>query len=197
MKPENRKIEIVKAAVTCFAKFGYHATSISLIIEQAKIARGTFYLYFKSKHEIFEFVLDDFISELNGQIKSISLDSGESPALQMRGNVERVVDAILTRPEIAKIIFNEAVGLDETINAKLKDFYAKLLSMISSSIRRGISIGLLRKTDPTIASCIALGALRELVTQKEIFANAKVDRNAMVDGAIDVIFGGLGQNLMA
>jgi len=196
MKPEDRRKQIVTAATKCFARQGYHATSISHIIDEAEIARGTFYLYFKSKHEIFQFILDDFIELLGSQIKMIDMKSPENPALQMRGNVERVVDAILERPELGKILFNEAVGLDEVIQERLRAFYNRLLSIIQSSVRRGISFGLVRDVDARVVSCIALGGVRELLTQIHIFKNARIGRKAIVDGLIDILFGGIGPKLM-
>ncbi len=76
--------------------------------------------HFKSKHEIFQFVLDDLISKIRSQIRTIDLNIDESPAAQMRGNVERVVSAITSSPEVAQILFNEAVGLDKETQERLK-----------------------------------------------------------------------------
>jgi len=195
MKPEERKLAIVEAAIECFSKGGYHATSISHIIEAAGIARGTFYLYFKSKHEIFQFILDDLISRIRSQIHTIDLNSDKSPAAQMRGNVERVVSAITSNPEVAQILFNEAVGLDDETQERLKNFYAEFIEIIQSAIKRGTSFGLIRNVDPSIASCIALGGVREIIVQKSIFKNADIDDKSMIDGLIDVLFGGIGPKL--
>jgi len=196
MKPDDRKKQILDAAISCFTKRGYHATSISNIIDKAKIARGTFYLYFKSKHEIFQCILDDFIFYLASQIKTIDVTAPISPATQMRNNVKRIVDTILKRPEIGQILFNEAVGLDDATQSRLKDFYSTLLTIIQSSIKKGISVGLIRNVDHRVASCVALGGIRELITQIHIFKNTKIGRKALVDGLMDVIFGGLGPNLL-
>jgi len=195
MKPEERKRAIVEAAVECFSKKGYHATSISHIIDAAGIARGTFYLYFKSKHEIFQFVLDDLISKIRSQIRTIDLNIDESPAAQMRGNVERVVLAITSIPEVAQILFNEAVGLDKETQERLKNFYAEFIEIIQSAIERGASFGLIRNVDPSVASCIALGGVREIVIQTKIFQNTNIDSKSMIDGLIDVLFGGIGPKL--
>ena len=73
MKAGKRKQAIVEAATECFARRGYHDTSISHIIDRAGIARGTFYLYFKSKHDVFRFILDAYIKHIGDQIKTIKL----------------------------------------------------------------------------------------------------------------------------
>lgn len=192
MKPRERKDQITRAAVRCFAARGYHATQISDIIRKAKVARGTFYLYFKSKHDIFNIILDEFIAHLGCQIRTIELNSEKSPAEQMRENVKRVVDVILNQPELAKIIFNEAVGLDWQVDKRLKDFYARLINIVGSSIRKGISLGLVRSVHPDTAACIVLGGFREIIVQNGIFKNTKIGRERMIGGLIDVLLGGLG-----
>lgn len=192
MKPEARKSAIVDAAIRLFAGKGYHATQISDIICEAKIARGTFYLYFESKHDIFQFILDDFTRHIDEQIKVIELGAKESPAAQMRKNVERVVDVIMERPEIGRIIFNEAVGLDKAIDKRLAAFYKKIIDMITRSLKLGTGFGIIRDVHPAVASCIVMGGFRELIVQSTIFNNVKVARKAMADGLIDVLLGGLG-----
>lgn len=196
MKAEERKQALVFAAVSCFARNGYHTTQVSDIIDEANVARGTFYLYFKSKHEIFEFILDDYLTYLRSQIRSIDLTSDESPAIQMKQNVVRVIDAVLEKPEIGKIIFNEAVGLDESIHAKLKNFYKVIITSTTNSIQKGMSFGLLNTVDPELAACVALGSIREIITQRDIFQNVKVNRDSIVDGLISIIFGGMGSKLI-
>src|SRR5580658_4373103 len=50
---EFRRSEIVAAARKVFAKCGYRCSTVDHIAEQAGIAKGTLYLYFKSKEEIY------------------------------------------------------------------------------------------------------------------------------------------------
>lgn len=192
MKADRRKQAIVDAATDCFAKLGYHATSISDIIDSAGIARGTFYLYFKSKHDVFRSILDEFIKHIGDQIKTINLTGKISPADQMRLNVERLVDAVLERPGPAKIIFNEAVGLNPEIDDKLRSFYGKLILMIEKSLAKGIALKIVRPVDPRLAANIIIGAFKEVMIQKTVFKQSRFSRKSIVDGLIDVLVGGLG-----
>ncbi|GGN91509.1 TetR/AcrR family transcriptional regulator [Saccharibacillus kuerlensis] len=64
---------ILDAAFEVFGKKGFYDTKISDITEHAGIAKGTMYLYFKSKEELFAAVTrrdwETFLRELNYQIK--------------------------------------------------------------------------------------------------------------------------------
>src|SRR5215470_5024222 len=48
-----RRDQIVVAALACFARTGYHATTMADVAAQAGVSKGTPYLYFESKEALF------------------------------------------------------------------------------------------------------------------------------------------------
>ncbi|HZX21765.1 MAG TPA: TetR/AcrR family transcriptional regulator [Clostridia bacterium] len=54
---EQRRIEIIEAAVRVFGEDGYHKGKVEKIAEEAGIGKGTVYEYFSSKKEIFQQML--------------------------------------------------------------------------------------------------------------------------------------------
>lgn len=48
-----RRRDILRAAIRCFAKRGYDATSLDDVARHAEVAKGTLYLYFPSKADLF------------------------------------------------------------------------------------------------------------------------------------------------
>lgn len=50
--PEEKKAKIIKAAKKEFARVSFEQTSIKNIVEDADIARGSFYQYFESKEDL-------------------------------------------------------------------------------------------------------------------------------------------------
>ena len=59
------RTRLLEAAEDVFAKVGYHEASIVKITEAAGVAMGTFYLYFRSKKEIF----DELLRDLNRRVR--------------------------------------------------------------------------------------------------------------------------------
>jgi AcrR family transcriptional regulator len=59
-----RRSEIIAAALKVFALKGFHNTRAEDVATQAKIAKGTLYLYFKSKDAIYEAALQHAIEQL-------------------------------------------------------------------------------------------------------------------------------------
>ena len=54
LPPEERRAQLLAAARVVFARRGYHHASVSDILDEAKVARGTFYNYFDSKRAVFQ-----------------------------------------------------------------------------------------------------------------------------------------------
>jgi AcrR family transcriptional regulator len=61
---ELRREEILRAAIRIFGKKGFAATCVEDIADAAKIAKGTLYLYFKSKEEIYTAAVQLAVQEL-------------------------------------------------------------------------------------------------------------------------------------
>ena len=60
---ESRRDALVDAAFEVFLEKGVASTAVDDIVEKAGVAKGTFYLYFESKEEVFNAVLADFLAE--------------------------------------------------------------------------------------------------------------------------------------
>jgi len=56
---ESRRRQILDASVECFAREGFHRSSMSQIIAEAGVSAGTIYLYFTSKEEIVEAIAEE------------------------------------------------------------------------------------------------------------------------------------------
>lgn len=73
---QRRKQQILEAAERVFTRKGYEETTLKDIVEEAKMSRGWIYLYFQTKEEIFEALIEKFdeenTKERNDQLKHAS-----------------------------------------------------------------------------------------------------------------------------
>ncbi|MEK8129511.1 TetR/AcrR family transcriptional regulator [Paenibacillus filicis] len=60
----DKRETIVASALKLFEELGYHNTKVSHIVKDAGMAQGTFYLYFKSKEDVFRTVIEQCLEEI-------------------------------------------------------------------------------------------------------------------------------------
>ncbi|OCN01629.1 transcriptional regulator [Clostridium sp. W14A] len=78
-EPEERKQEILDAAMKLFSEKGYDKTSISDIAESLKIAQGLCYRYFASKEALFEAAIDHYADMQVSKMLPILCDGSKTP----------------------------------------------------------------------------------------------------------------------
>lgn len=178
---EQRRSTILAAATRVFKEKGYHATSVNDIIDAAQIARGTFYLYFTSKREIFAELAATFLELIRGSVQKISLDpaAGE-PLAQMRANFRRVMNTVLEHGDLATIMLRGDAG-DAEVRAQLDLFYAQVIALIGQAVRVGHALGFARDADVHVIAVAALAGLKEvlgrmLAARGEPIAEARTER---------------------
>lgn len=184
MERQARRAQVLRHAKLIFARKGYHHTNVADIIAQAGIARGTFYLYFQNKKDLFEELLEQVVSELTHRIRRIRPEPGEaSPVEQLRGNLRRVMEFVLAERELTDILLNHSVGFDRELDDKISDFYDRIAQLIQRSLDLGIEMNLVRRCDTrSVAYCI-LGAIKELVGVSSRTPNN--DTEALVEEILD------------
>jgi AcrR family transcriptional regulator len=159
---EQRRAQIIEAATTVFARFGFSKARMDDIAEESGLSKGALYLYFKSKEEIFGGILDNFFQREFKIITRLSGDKSKSAREKMASLTEVVLDDIL-KMEFAMPIFFEFWSMSfrkkpvRRIFQKYMENYVKLVVPI---VEEGIANGDFRQGNAYDIS-MAYGALIE------------------------------------
>ncbi|MGA2807819.1 MAG: helix-turn-helix domain-containing protein [Terracidiphilus sp.] len=136
---EFRRSEIIDAARSVFARRGFEHGIIDEIASEAGIAKGTVYLYFRSKTEIYKAVLDHDMKTL----KKDTLDRIEAAAT-LKDKIAAFTLARLESTEARKDFFrimdSESGGLALTrsqYHSWLREPVLRLAAAIEEAARRG------------------------------------------------------------
>lgn len=165
LRKEERRQQLTEAALKAFGKRGYPKTQISHIIAEAGVARGTFYLYFEGKREIFDAIVTEISEKVLTQMRPIKKEKLSEIPEQIIGNIQRVTELLLNNPLYVKIFFSDAVGLDDEFDDRLRKFYQNILENIRRGLKQGQEMGLVRAGDVQILSLCLLGILKEVFYQ--------------------------------
>ena len=68
-RKEARPREILRAALDVFTERGFTASRLDEVAARAGIGKGTLYLYFPSKEELFKAVVRDFFPSLDATVQ--------------------------------------------------------------------------------------------------------------------------------
>lgn len=131
-----RRDHIMEAATRCFARNGFHATSMQDVIAEAGMSVGAVYRYFKSKEQLRWAIAESNVSEM-----AIALDElvRHEPALPLPEVMEKAIDVVEPRlvkygaANIALQVWAEAVRdpeLAEFVKAamtRLRDGFVTLV----------------------------------------------------------------------
>ena len=100
---ENRRLRIADAAKVLFTDFGYKSVSMDQIAQKANVAKGTVYLYFKDKDDLFF----QLVNELLEGIKSF-VESTVEKKLSLFDEIHEVVYNLLMLRKRQKFIYTIA-----------------------------------------------------------------------------------------
>lgn len=180
-KRKERREHVLSEAARVFADKGYHATSITDIIEAAGIARGTFYLYFPSKKALFDALLDDFFERLTREVRPVDVTPGSRPpSEQLHSTIRDILQTLVDHRELTRIVLHGATGLDPDFDRKLHDFYDRILRVVQHALETGQKLGLLRPCDTAITSYCILGSVKELCYQLLVLRAQDLDLDLVV-----------------
>jgi len=187
---EERRRELLDAARDTFVEKGFQAATVEDIVNQADVARGTFYLYFSDKRAVFEALVDEFLARIGACVKSIDLSDPASPAEQLHANIRRIVELALSEPTIVKLAFYDATGLDPELDEKLHAFYEGLRTLIAESLEEGQKLGMVRAGDRRVMVAIGLGGLKEVLVDA-VSGHLQPDIDVITAEIMSFLAGGL------
>lgn len=147
---------LLDAAEVVFAELGYHDASIVKIVEHAGVAQGTFYLYFRSKHEIFE----ELVTDLNSRVRETMSKAAEAGSDRLdaeRRGFAAFFKFTADHPALYRVI-REA---EFAAPAAMHRHYERIIEGYVRGLTAAMDAGEIERCDPTMLAwaLIAVGQL--------------------------------------
>ncbi len=155
---------ILEAAIRVFARQGYHATRVSDIADEAGVAYGLVYHYFRSKEAV--------MTELFTERWSLLLSAGEelvatdaSPREKLAGIAGFIIDSYRHDPELMKVIIVEvtraANSFGQTHLPQIRQAYDQVARIVAEAQRDG---SFQPQIDPGFVGMWFYGAIEQLLS---------------------------------
>jgi TetR/AcrR family transcriptional regulator, fatty acid metabolism regulator protein len=159
---EDKRRQLLDAAVRVFARKGFHASRVGDIAEEAGVAHGLLYHYFKSKDQVLEAVFHENWSILIARIESVE-ETDEPAADQIRHIAAIVLRTWLHLPDVVRVVIQE-FGRSPELGERIGELTLPI-EALQRVIALGIERGEFRKDiDPAFAATVVYGSIDELLT---------------------------------
>jgi TetR/AcrR family fatty acid metabolism transcriptional regulator len=162
--PVDKRRQILDAAVRVFARQGFHATRVSDIADEAGVAYGLVYHYFKSKDEVLNELFVERWSLLLAAIDETDRAGGPHRA-RLAAVASFIIDSYRHDPELMKVIIVEvtraANSFGQTHLPEIRRAYESIAKIVADGQEAD---AFRRDLDPMFASMAFYGAVEQLLS---------------------------------
>jgi len=195
-RKDARPTELLDAALSVFFEKGFAAARLDDIATRAGVSKGTVYLYFNSKEDVFEALVRAIPQANVEQVRAVAADTSV-PADQLLERVMRFVGSMLHDERMMKfprLIIAEAGNFSRLAETYKREVIARGVAILSAIVERGIIEGHFREVDAKRAAYAALAPLLFVAlwrTTFERFDETPLDAEAFINQHIETFLRGL------
>jgi AcrR family transcriptional regulator len=197
-RKEARPGELLEAALTLFVEKGFAATRVEEVAAMAGVSKGTLFLYFPSKEELFKAVVRETIAgrftEWNEEFERFSGDSAELVRYCMHSWWERI--GMTPASGITKLVMSEAGMFPEIAAFYQKEVIEPGHDLIRRILQRGVDRGDFRPLPMEYAVYSLIAPMIFLLMWKHSMApccpaSEQIDPVGFIDAQVDLLLAGM------
>jgi len=152
MKEEEKRLKIIKSAAKIFSLHGYEKAKVEDIASDAGVGKGTVYLYFKSKREIFETGIEYFAKRRVRKLKKL-LQKYQDPRKKLNIILNLSIRFAQKNKEMFFMNYASLISTDDHIDRKIAyEFFIGYLSIIEEIIIEGMEKRVFKKCDEKVVA---------------------------------------------
>jgi AcrR family transcriptional regulator len=189
----DKRADIVNAGIKVFSRKGFSRCSVEDILQEANVARATFYSYFDSKKDLFVELIDGILKSLF-EIMATQLTELPANLSELQEKTNHVITGMFEffrdNLEFAAIYIQEVMGMNPEIDYRIVEWQQNVAKLIRVILETGIQNGMFRPVDLDIISQLIAGAPQHLGLHLFLYTQ-EVDISRAADAVADYIIYGL------
>ncbi|GKX68403.1 TetR/AcrR family transcriptional regulator [Inconstantimicrobium mannanitabidum] len=179
---------IFDSAVKEFSECGYSGATMDDIALKAGVAKGTLYYHFKSKEEIFKFVVIEGIKTLQGELASIN-ETGLGSLDKIRKICKNQLTLIYENTEFFKVLISQLWG-EESRQLEIRIELSKYFLEIEKVIKIAMNEGIIKQGNSSLMAFTFFGSMVSTAVY-EMLNKDKVSVNEVVDQVLEISLKGI------
>lgn len=198
-RKEARPQELLDAALALFVEKGFAATRSEEVAVRAGVSKGTLYLYYPSKEELFKAVVRTSLSA--------KIAEGAEELGKHEGSMAQLLASLLREwwdrlgltaaGGILKIMLSEARNFPELTAFYVEEVIQPSCALLAEVVRRGVASGEFKPVDPDTAVLVLIGPVMQLALHQHSIGACGLDEGdkpspeAVLQLQLDLMFQGL------
>jgi TetR/AcrR family transcriptional regulator, fatty acid metabolism regulator protein len=186
-----KRERILEAAVKVFAAEGFYNAKVAQIAQEAGVADGTIYLYFKSKDDLLISLFEHRMEDINAHLRE-ELSRAVSAEDKLRAVVRLHLGLVQENRHMAEVICVELRQSSKFIKEYANPKFGEFLRLIAGAIAEGQKSGELRSdVDPALIARALFGALDEISLAWLVKGKDRIDLPRATEQMSSLIIEGL------
>ena len=179
---EKKRIKILEAAAKLFASQPFHKVLLSGVAEEAAVGKGTLYIYFKNKEDLFLSVLCNGLSRLSAHLRERMDEETNTPMGNLEMIVREIVGFAYEKPHLFEVM-RMIPNWDSTNRTEWESRRKEFRHLIETIIRKGIDQGYFEDTHPQLTAKYIPGLVRSALLD----GIGTIDRQTLTDHILGFI----------
>ncbi|MCW3012999.1 MAG: TetR/AcrR family transcriptional regulator [Solirubrobacterales bacterium] len=160
-----RRRQILDAAVRVFARQGFHTCRVSDIADEAGVAYGLVYHYFRSKDEVLDTIFLERWDVMVEVIEEVDRRAELTAREKLTAITSFIVDSYRHDPDLMKVVIVEVTRAANTFGRTHLDAINRAYDRLGAIIAQGMAAGEFRDTiTPQFAAMAFYGAIEQALT---------------------------------
>lgn len=195
-RAEDRPREICTAALDVFSEKGFAAAKLDEIARRAGVSKGTLYLYFKDKEDLFRAVVRDTVAP-NIDIVRAMVEGADLPFAEIIRMFLPRFAALTSQVRVgavAKMVIGESRNFPELAKVWHDEVVSKALGLIAGLIERAQARGEVRAGDPRYHAFTLMGPMLMGLLWRETLqpaGGAAIDLESLAKQHAETVLAGL------
>ncbi|MDD3392135.1 MAG: TetR/AcrR family transcriptional regulator [Bacilli bacterium] len=170
MEKEN---DILIKAKELFGEIGYKATTMDMLAAKCNIGKGTIYLYFNSKEEVLQSIVNQLIDNVENIAKEIE-ETNVTTTEQIKLFLKELLNFKNEQIVVAKLVFEAKQVGNKTVKRYINQLEDHMIQKIQDKIDNAVNKGLIEKCNTKFMAFLIYKIYLLLVLEWEKKANAKL-----------------------
>jgi AcrR family transcriptional regulator len=184
LRDENKRKVIVQTAARLFSEQPFHKVRLDDVADAAGVGKGTVYIYFKNKEELYYSLVFDGFVELVQKIQNEVSAPGRDNTTKLRMVISCMVNHAVDHPQFFDVLRTVAIPEpDSNWDAKRRECAA----LIEQMIRDGIASGEFRDPHPERIGIFLMAMMRAIM----LYGPKIEDRQELIDHMGNLLLDGL------